>query len=183
MTAIMEFINAIDPYVKAVDPYLGLIALIPICLTFYEVRFGRRRQHNRWFKQIIRTPGERPAILIVDILVGKEIKAQFENFRRGNEVLKNIPDDRIFRIDAASIGVTSAELSAKDMTAFARKTSDTVADMYKAGPDVVHYFHSGPLPTAALVAASLANSFRVQMYHWRQGYENWGPIRHPGGFQ
>ena len=174
----------IHKFVQVIDPYVGLLASIPIILTFYEVWFGRTRRHNKWFKQIVRAPGDRPAILIVDILVGKEIKAQVENYRGGIPALKDIPADRIFRVDAASIGVTSAELSAKDLTAFARKIGDTIADMYRAGPDVVHYFHSGPLPTVALVAASLANSFRVQMYHWRQGhYECWGPIRHPGVLQ
>lgn len=173
----------IHKYVQAVDPYIGLLAFLPIVLTFIEVRFGRRWRHNKWFKAIVKSPGTRPAILIVDILMGREIRPQVENFRQSNEALKDIPDDRIFVIDAASIGLTSAEISADDMPAFARKINDTVNEMYHAGPDVVHYFHSGPLLTVAPVAATLANSFRVQMYQWRQGYECWGPIRHLGGFQ
>lgn len=173
----------IHKYVQLIDPYIGLLAFVPILLTFIEVRFGRRWRHNKWFAEIVRKPGGRPAILIVDMLMGRDIRPQVEIYRRTSEALKDIPNDRIFVIDAASVGLTSAEISAHDMTAFSRKISDTIAEMYRAGPDVVHYFHSGPLPTVALVAASLANSFRVQMYHWRQGYECWGPIRHPGGFQ
>jgi hypothetical protein len=171
--------NVIDIAIRSVDPYIGLIALVPIALTFLEVKFGRRWRHRKWFRQIIKAPGNRPAILIVDLLPDKEIVAHVENYRRMNDDLKDIPADRIFRIDAAGVGISAPELKADDVTAFAEEMRSVVADMYMAGPDVVHYFHSGPIPTAAMVAASLANSFRVQIYHWRQGqYECWGPIRH-----
>ena len=46
---------------------LGLIALVPIFWTWWDVVFGRRRRQRRWFAEISRRPGERPAILIVDL--------------------------------------------------------------------------------------------------------------------
>jgi len=177
----IDFWQHIHSYVQAIDPYFGVVALIPILLTFWEVWFGRRRRHKKWFAEVRQASGPRPAILIVDILPGREIVAQVENHRRGTEGLQKIPDDRVFRIDAASLGVTSPELSSEVMIAFANKVHETAADIYRAGTGVIHYFHSGPLPTVAVVAAALANGPRVLMYHWRQGhYESWGPIRHPG---
>jgi hypothetical protein len=101
-----------------------------------------------------------------------------ENFLQAAEALKDIPQERIFRFDAASIGVTSPELSAEARIDFATQMRSMSEDIYSAGTDVIHYFHSGPLPTIAVVAATLANGPLVRMYHWRQErYEDWGPIR------
>ena len=77
---------------------LGLVALVPIFWTWWDVVFGRRRRERRWFAEISRRPGERPAILIVDLLPGKDVHAAVENFRRRDAALAAIPDERICSI-------------------------------------------------------------------------------------
>jgi hypothetical protein len=178
-----HFLETVHGVITNIDPYLGILAFVPILLTFSEVWFGRRRRHQKWLQEIIKNPGGRPAILVVDILPGREIAASVEVFRQQSDALKAIPQERIFKIDAVSIAVASTELAPTDMMQFSHRTRVVASEIYKAGVDVIHYFHSGPLPTVAIVGAALANGPRVMMYHWRQGsYESWGPIKHPGDF-
>ena len=175
------FLQWVHSAFQFIDPYFGVLATFPIVLTFWEIWFGRRRRHKRILRDIRSNPGSRPAALIVDILPGKEIHAQVENYLQSSDQLKAIPEDRVFRITASAIGVTSSELTSENMIEFANKTRETAAEIYTAGTDVIHYFHSGPIPTVAIVGAALANGPLVRMYHWRQGqYEDWGPLRHPG---
>lgn len=92
MDALRAFIAAwLDP----IGVVLSLLALVPIVWTWWDVVFGRRRRERRWFEDIRRHPGERPAILIVDLLAGKDVRASVENFRRRDSALAAIPDERI----------------------------------------------------------------------------------------
>ena len=82
MDALRAFItNWLDP----LGILLGLVALVPIFWTWWDVVFGRRRRERRRFAEISRRPGERPAILIVDLLPGKNVHATVENFRRRDD--------------------------------------------------------------------------------------------------
>lgn len=150
-------------------------------MTFWEVWFGRRWRHELWFRQARQLVGDRPAILVVDLLPGREIITQVEGHRQQVPGLDAVQADRIFVISAESLGITGAELSPDMMTAFETKLQRTIQDMWRSGAGVIHYFHSGPFPTIAMVGAALANGPMVQTYHWRQGkYESWGPLRHAG---
>ena len=163
--------NWLDP----LGVVLGLIALVPIIWTWWDVVFGRRRRERRWFAEISRQPGERPAILIVDLLPGKDVHATVENFRRAVPELAAIPDARILSI------VREQPLTPADLPELHRELRATAAQLLKAGTDCIHYFHAGPAIAAALVGAEFANGARVMLYQHEGGsYRNFGPLRKMG---
>jgi hypothetical protein len=134
--------------------------------------FGRRRRERRWFADIRRQPGERPAILIVDLLPGKDVRASVENFRRQQPVLMDVPDERIVIVRR------DAHLTPQDMPDLHRELRGAAARLLKTGTDRVHYFHAGPAAVAALVGAEFANGACVLVYQYGNGsYVNFGPIR------
>ena len=169
MDALRAFIAAwLDP----LGVVLGLVALVPIIWTWWDVVFGRRRRERRWFADISRRPGERPAILVVDLLPGKDVHAAVENFRRGVPALAEIPDDRIVVI------ARQRALMPDDLPDLHRELRAAAAQLLKAGADCIHYFHAGPAIAAALVGAEFANGARLLLYQHDSGsYRNFGPLR------
>jgi len=163
--------NWLDP----IGVVLGLLALVPIVWTWWDVVFGRRRQERRWFADIRRQPGERPAILIVDLLPGKDVRAAVEQFRRQQPALAAIPDDRVITVRR------DRSLTPDDMPELHRELRRAAAQLLRAGADCIHYFHAGPAIAAAVVGAEFANGARVHLYqhdqHDRGGYVNFGPLR------
>ncbi|MGK2925601.1 MAG: hypothetical protein ACSLE2_08260 [Lysobacterales bacterium] len=169
MDALRAFIaDWLDP----IGVVLGLLALVPIVWTWWDVVFGRRRRERRWFNAIRRQPGERPAILIVDLLAGKDVRASVENFRRQQPALAAIPDDRILVLHR------DRAITAQDMPDLHRELRHAAAQLLKTGADCIHYFHAGPAVVAALVGAEFANGARLLLYQYGDGYyTNFGPIR------
>lgn len=172
MNAVLGFITTIlDP----LGVVLGLIALVPLFWTWWEVVFGRRRRERRWFAEIRRQPGERPAILIVDLLPGKAIRASVENYRLGQPALAGIADDRIITVQREHY------LTADDMAALHEELRGAAAQLLRVGADCIHYFHAGPAVVAAVTGAEFANGAQVLLYQYENGpYTNFGPLRaHP----
>jgi len=169
MDALRGFIAAwLDP----IGIVLGLVALVPIFWTWWDVVFGRRRRERRWFADIRRQPGERPAILIVDLLSGKDVRAAVEQFRSQQPALAGIPEDRIAVVERQRL------LASDDMPDLHRELRAAAAKLLKAGADCIHYFHAGPAIAAALVGAEFANGARVLLYQHEGGsYRNFGPLR------
>ncbi len=162
----------ITDWLDPVGIVLGLIALVPIFWTWWDVVVGRRRRERRWFDGIRRQPGERPAILMVDLLPGKDVRASVENFRRRDDVLAAIPDERMVSI------VREQPLTPADMPELHRELRAAAAHLLKAGADCIHYFHAGPAIAAALVGGEFANGARVMLYQHDGGsYCNLGPLR------
>lgn len=172
MDALRAFIAAwLDPLATV----LGLLALVPIVWTWWDLVFGRRRRERRWFAEISRRPGERPAILIVDLLQGKDVHAAVENFRRRDPALAAIPDDRVVSL------VREQPLTPADLPDLHRELRAAAAHLLKASADCIHYFHAGPAIAAALVGAEFANGARVLLYQHEGGsYRNFGPLRRQG---
>ncbi len=169
MDTVRTFIaNWLDP----LGIVLGLISLVPIFWTWWDVVFGRRRRERRWFAEITRRPGERPAILIVDLLKDKGIRPAIENFRRTQTELAEIPDDRIVIIERQQ------RLEPDGIPDLHRELRAAAAQLLKTGADCIHYFHAGPAIAAALVGAEFANGARVLLYqHEGGGYRCFGPLR------
>jgi len=157
--------------------WIGIITTIPIFWTWYDVVWGQQRQKREWLKQVIQQPGTLPAILIVDLLQDKEVRVAVEHFRSRDPKLRAIPNERIFVVKH------NARLNPGDSSELVQKIRDAAADILDSGADVVHYFHAGPIFSAALVGAEFANaSCRLMLYQNAQdgNYVNFGPLRHPG---
>lgn len=171
MDALRAFIAAwLDP----IGVVLGLLALVPIVWTWWDLVFGRRRRERRWFDDIRRRPGKRPAILIVDLLPGRDVRAAVENFRRQDPALAAVPDERIVVIER------DTPLTPAALPDLHRELRAAAARLLKAGTDCIHYFHAGPAIAAALVGAEFANGARVLLYQHEGGsYRNFGPLRPP----
>jgi hypothetical protein len=167
------FIWFTDNVVDRFGIWVGIFLAIPVFWTWYVVSFGRRAQHRRWFRSVKTVGGTRPAILIVDLFEKGDASVTVERFRRNEPALSEIPDDNVFTVRRKK------HLKADDMPDVVQELHKVAEEIFKNGTDVLHYFHAGPVITAALVGAEFGNTCRVILYHHNQGtYENWGPLRH-----
>lgn len=170
-TNIVQFIMAwLDP----VGVVLGLIIAVPVIWTWYEIAIGQKRRQRRWFKEVRQQPGQRPGILVIDLLEGKNVKAAIEKYRQQSPIMKAIPDDRVIYIRRQK------RIKPGDMQKLAADIRKAAAQFMSSGTDTLHYFHAGPAVVAALVGAEFSNSSRVMLYQYHGGtasYENLGPLR------
>lgn len=161
---------------KVLDPIgiiVGLLIAIPVFWTWYEVTLGRKRRHRIWFRQAAEDKGQRPAILIVDLLPGKEIETSVERYRKDDPALASVPADRIFRVSRTNA------VGSDDMPDLAADIRNRAADVLRSGADSVHVFYAGPVVPAMLIGAELANTRRIILYqHSPSGYDNWGPLKY-----
>lgn len=175
----MELLETLRDWVMAwLDPIgvvLGILVAVPIVWTWWDVVFGSRRRRRRWFREASTARGEAPAILIVDLLPGKDVRALIERFRAQDQALNGIPADRVIQVSR------SERLGPDDMLELHRDVRAAAARFMAMGVDVIHYFHAGPAAVAAIVGAELANGCRVVVYqHDTSGYRNFGPVRLEG---
>lgn len=151
---------------------VGLIIAIPVFWTWWDVVFGRRRRERRWFGEIRRNPGNRPGILIIDLLTGRDVRPAVESFRQKEAALRVIPEDHIVTVRR------DQKLTPKMMPGLQHELRRAAATLLKRGVDTIHYFHAGPAAIAAMVGAEFANSMRVLVYQRDgSGYQNFGPLR------
>lgn len=168
-------IGARDFIMTWLDPVgvvIGLIIAVPVFWTWWEVTLGRRRRHRRWHRELRERPGARPAILIVDLLAGKDACESVERYRHTVPALAEIPAERVFTISRNN------RLTPDAMPELHRELREAARAILLSGTDTLHYFHAGPACAAALVGAEFSNACRVLIYQWDQGsYDNFGPIR------
>lgn len=152
---------------------VGVLIIFPVVATWWEIWVGRRRRHSRWFEEVRQSAGTRPALLIVDLLEGREILTNVIKYKNTNEHIKDIPKDRVFEINH------SKRIMLGDMPTLAREIREKAAEIVRAGADTVHLFYAGPLVPLALIGAEFSNITEVMLYqHNPAGYENWGPLKH-----
>lgn len=170
MQAVLDLIHTIlDP----LGIVVGLILAVPVFWTWYQVVWGSRRRYRLYLHAIRTTPGYRPAILIVDLLPGRNIRAAVENYSQQQALLREIPRERMFHLQGD--GLNSSQLDA-----FQADLRQQVGEMYAQGVDRIHYFHAGPSMAAAMVGAALSNGCPVLLYHYEgEGYQRFGLLKLP----
>ncbi|MFP4147439.1 SAVED domain-containing protein [Thiohalospira sp.] len=152
---------------------IGILTFIPVVLTYLEVTVGRRRRHQRWFREACRESGNRAAILHVDLLPERDTDVTVWRFTSQRDDLGSIPSERYFHLHRKE------RLGPEDMPEFVRELREQIGEIGHAGVDTVHLFYAGPAVAAATVGAELANQFRVLVYHHQHSdYINFGPLRH-----
>lgn len=174
MTTLAEFTREIlDP----IGIWVGLIISIPVFWTWFDVVFGRGYRHRRWWKAACSTTGRLPAVLIVDCLPGRDIRAVVQRYMAGHEVLKDVPADRVVYLGSEK------HLRPENMPAMAREIQDKAAVLLQMGADEIFVFIAAPVSVSAMVGAELANvASRVHLMQNDQTkgtYEDFGPLRHP----
>jgi hypothetical protein len=174
--SLTDFLRSLSEFIATyLDPIgivLGLLITIPVVLTWWEVSFGRRRRERRWFREFSKRPGAYPAILIVDLRSGIDVKSSVERFRKGRDELRDIQPERVFTI------VRDKHLGPADMPGLHRELRDKARQIAAAGTDTLHYFHAGPASLAAIVGAEFSNTCRVVLWQYGAGdYINFGPLR------
>lgn len=165
--------NFVMTWLDPIGVVIGLTVTLPVFWTWYEIVLGERRRRRRWFHELREEPGERPAILIVDLLPGRDIQASVEKFRAADPRLASVPADRIFRLQRHK------PLKPGDLPALHDQLRQTAARLLATGADRLHYFHAGPAICAALVGAEFSNALPVFLYQHRPegGYHNYGPLK------
>lgn len=167
-----DFINNVLGPVSIV---VGIVTIFPVLWTWWEVTFGRRRRHEVWAKEVRGMAGQRPGVLIVDLLEKGNIANDVESYRRDDQQLNSIPSDRIFKIERMK------DLGPDDMPSIAEDLRRVTGEIIVAGVDTVHLFYAGPVIPATLIGAEFGNVRRVLLYQRNRNtgrYENWGPLRH-----
>ncbi len=169
----MDLRTFIMDWLDPIGVVVGLLLAVPVFWTWYDVVIGRRRRARQWFRQVSRDPGQRPAILIIDLLPGRDMRPQVQHFIASQPELNTIPDDRRFHL------ARSTPLKPEDLPDLIRDLRARAADIARAGCDTVHCFYAGPVAFAAVIGAEFANGARCLFYQHQQGqYVNWGPLRH-----
>jgi hypothetical protein len=150
---------------------LGLLLAVPVFWTWWQVVFGENRRRRKWLAEIVRTPGARPGVLVVDLLPGRDIGASVKKHLAADAALANIGPERFLAVTReAALRPEQVQDLARDVRAAARRLQDT-------GVDVLHLFHAGPDVSALMLGAELSNGPRVLLYHYEQGeYRCFGPL-------
>lgn len=150
---------------------VGLLVAVPVFWTWWQVVFGERWQRRQWLKEITRQPGDRPGVLIIDLLPGRNIAASVRAHLAADERLKAVPEGRIVTLRR------DEPLKTQETEDLARELRTAVRRLLDAGCDVIHLFHGGPDVSALIVGAELSNGPRVLLYHFEQGrYLSFGPL-------
>jgi hypothetical protein len=169
----MDLRSFIATWLDPASVIVSLVLAVPVFWTWYDVVIGRHRRARQWFRQVSRDPGQRPAILIVDLLPGKDMRAQVQHYIAGCPELASIPEDRRFYL------TRDTPLTPDDLPDLVRELRAKAADIARAGCDTVHCFYAGPVTFAAVIGAEFANGARLLFYQHHQGsYANWGPVRY-----
>jgi DNA-binding transcriptional LysR family regulator len=168
MQAVLEFIHTVlDP----LSIVIGLVLAVPVFWTWYQVVWGSRRRYRLYLQAIRTTPGQRPAILIIDLLPERNIRAAVENYAQQYSPLRQIPRERVFHLQRNG-------LNRLQLDAFQADLRQQVGEMYAQGVDRIHYFHAGPSMAAAMVGAALSNACPVLLYHYEGlGYQEFGLLK------
>ncbi len=150
---------------------------VPIFWTWLDIVWGRKKRQRDYLKRAASQVGNRPGILVVDLLPSRNIEQAIDRFRQSNEQLKAIPKELVFKIDY------SRPMSAKTMPDLANDLRKISGEALNHGVDVLHVFYAGPAIAAALVGAEFSNTCRVMLYHHNtndseNAYENWGLLKH-----
>lgn len=173
MSEVFEGIRSfIMQWLDPIGIVVGLIIAVPVFWTWYQVIWGERRQNRKVFASIRRNPGNQPTIIILDLLTGRDICTQVENFRRTDKNLRDIPEERIIKVSR------DKPLQPEDMPDLHRDLRDAARKVQAFGTDRVHLFFAAPMPAAAVMGAAFA-SLPVTLYHFdkeRGRYVNFGPL-------
>jgi hypothetical protein len=175
MDALIVVREWVMDWLDPVGVVVGILIAVPVFWTWWDVVFGDRRRRRRWFHQARSAPGETPAILIVDLLSGKDVRATVERFRGQQEALREVPAERVVLV------ARGERLDPDDLPEVHKEVRAAAGRFTAMGVDAIHYFHAGPAAVAAIVGAELANACRVIVYqHDTSGYRNFGPLRLEG---
>lgn len=163
--------------IGVISNYVGLATAVPIFWTWYEISLGSKKSERNFLKRTANEVGNRPGILVVDLLPSRNIEQAVDRFRQSNEQLKAIPKELVFKIDY------SRPMSAESMPDLANDLRKMAGVALNHGVDVLHVFYAGPAIAAALVGAEFSNTFRVILYHHNtndsaNAYENWGLLKY-----
>jgi hypothetical protein len=169
LTFVREWVmDWLDP----IGVVVGILIAVPVFWTWWDVVLGAERRRRRWFREACRLPGEAPAILIVDLLPGKDVRTSVERFRSQQEGLREVSAGRVVLVARGD------RLGPEDMPKLHEEVRIAAGRFLAMGVDVVHYFHAGPAAIAAIVGAELGNACRVIVYqHDTNGYRSFGPLR------
>lgn len=167
----MSWAQIIDGLDKA-GVVLGWVLAVPVFGTWWQVTLGTRRDRRRLWRQFRERPGQHPAILVVDLLPGKNILAAVERERQRMEELRDLPDERIVKL------ARNETLTADQMARLHDEIRHATSRLLELGADTVHLFYAGPAVVAAMLGAELSNGPRVLLYHHDGGtYHNFGPLQ------
>lgn len=178
----MIYLDAIHNFLSGVEVYISLLTFASAAGTFLIVTLGQKRKERQILNRLIQDPGEKPAVFIVDLVQGRNMKHDILNYLSNNENLRDINEDRIVILNEQDLSCGN-NVTPSDINEFIEVLRKKENELNDIGYDVIHYFHGGPAMLAALVGARWGNWGRVNLYQHSPGaaggsYQAWGPLRH-----
>lgn len=174
MTHFIEILNKFTmSYLDPIGIWIGLILAIPVFSTWLMLLKERRQKKKTW-EQAKKSRGNNPAVLIVDILPGKNISANIKQYLNSNNDLKEIADKRIITLS------WNKPLKPEDMSDFALELRKKISEIYNTGADRIHLFFGGPYSAATIVGSELANNMPTILYQYdivEGEYKSFGPLK------
>ena len=162
----------LNTWLDPLSTLLGVATIVPVLLTWYEVKFGSRKRYQIWRREVMDSPGARPAVVIIDLKPNVDIRTQVQQTIAADATLKVIPKGRIFHIDRSTM------LTPDDLPELVTDIRAVIGEAMRAGVDTIYLFYAGPVTPMAIVGAELANCCRVLLFQHHQGqYTNWGPLK------
>lgn len=151
---------------------VGLIVSVPVFWSFF-ILLSIKRKREVILGRIRQTVGNRPAVLIVDVIKpdGESIRAQVEHWIRDREEFTDIDPSKIH------VAEFRGEMLSDDMDSFIADIRKKIGSIMALGTDRVHLFIRSPMPVALCVGEILSNSgCPIVLYHNQPnvGYQNWG---------
>lgn len=163
--------NFIMTYLDPIGIVVGLVLAIPVFWTWWQVVFGERRRQRKLFQELRKAKGTRPGILILDLLPGRNVRMQVEQYRQQDDVLKTIPDERLEQV------IRSEWLTPEAMPKLHEEIRWKLDRLMQQGVNRIHLFLAGPVVGAAVAGAAMGN-MPVTVYQYQQGeYINFGPLK------
>lgn len=151
---------------------LGYIAFLPLGYSAWILLTMERRRKNN-LKRIRKEPGNRPVVLIVDLVKTLDIQADVENFIRATDELKDIKSEDIHRVQRTK------DLSPDDVDSILEDIRKERYEIVCKGTDKIHLFFGGPSSIALMIGAEFSNGCSVICYQRNNDtkrYEVWGHI-------
>lgn len=175
MELFLEASNWITKYFDGIGIVLGIVSAVPIFWTWYSLTWGQKRKEKAWTKSAIQNiHGKIHGVLIVDLLLGTDIKTQVTRYLKQNEQLKDTPSDYIIHINLET------STTAENLTDIAHELQNAHRAFQKMGTDRIHLFFAGPAVAATLVGVEFGNSIPVYLYNHDKNpdksYVNFGPM-------
>lgn len=143
----------------------GIILSVPVVWSWF-ILLGSKKRQKILIKTLEKSPGNRPAYLLVDIGKGES----------ENQVISFLSSQGVTGVKPVTISYE--QVTKDDLQNLVEKLQEIKGKSMESGVDRFHIFYKGPVAFAMIVGEVFSNT-PATVYHYdlKSGkYESWGPL-------